>query len=33
VLRKLAFTPQTFEDLGVEKEIAIRRRIAKESVF
>ncbi|KAJ7090236.1 CDK-activating kinase assembly factor [Mycena belliarum] len=30
VLRKLAFTPQTFEDLGVEKEIAIRRRIAKE---
>ncbi|KAJ7632223.1 CDK-activating kinase assembly factor [Roridomyces roridus] len=29
VLRKLAFTPQTFEDLGVEKEIAIRRRIAK----
>jgi CDK-activating kinase assembly factor MAT1 len=33
VLRKLAFTPQTFEDLGVEKEIAIRRRIAKESVL
>jgi CDK-activating kinase assembly factor MAT1 len=32
VLRKLAFTPQTFEDLGVEKEVAIRRRIAKESV-
>ncbi|KAJ7197207.1 CDK-activating kinase assembly factor [Mycena pura] len=30
VLRKLAFTPQTFEDLGVEKEIAVRRRIAKE---
>ncbi|KAJ7684704.1 CDK-activating kinase assembly factor, partial [Mycena polygramma] len=30
VLRKLAFTPQTFEDLGVEKEIAIRRRVAKE---
>ncbi|KAG6854950.1 hypothetical protein C0991_009773 [Blastosporella zonata] len=30
VLRKLAFTPQTFEDLGVEKEVAIRRRIAKE---
>ncbi|CAK5279375.1 unnamed protein product [Mycena citricolor] len=29
-LRKLAFTPQTFEDLGVEKEIAVRRRIAKE---
>ncbi|KAG6909838.1 hypothetical protein DXG01_015111 [Tephrocybe rancida] len=32
VLRKLAFTPQTFEDLGVEKEVAIRRRIAKEYV-
>lgn len=30
MLRKLAFTPQTFEDLGVEKEVAIRRRIAKE---
>ncbi|GLB35136.1 putative transcription repair factor TFIIH subunit Tfb3 [Lyophyllum shimeji] len=30
VLRKLAFTPQTFEDLGVEKEVAVRRRIAKE---
>ncbi|PFH49114.1 hypothetical protein AMATHDRAFT_81490 [Amanita thiersii Skay4041] len=30
ILRKLAFTPQTFEDLGVEKEVAIRRRIAKE---
>ncbi|KAM6500677.1 CDK-activating kinase assembly factor MAT1 domain containing protein [Amanita muscaria] len=30
VLRKLAFSPQTFEDLGVEKEVAIRRRIAKE---
>ena len=30
VLRKLAFTPQTFEDLTVEKEVAIRRRIAKE---
>lgn len=29
-LRKLAFTPQTFEDLQVEKEVAIRRRIAKE---
>jgi len=28
-LRKLAFTPQTFEDLSVEKEIAVRRRIAK----
>lgn len=33
VLRKLAFTPQTFEDLDVEKEVAVRRRIAKESVF
>lgn len=30
VLRKLAFAPQTFEDLAVEKEVAIRRRIAKE---
>lgn len=30
ILRKLAFTPQTFEDLGVEKEVAIRRRMAKE---
>ena len=30
VLRKLAFAPQTFEDLAVEKEIVIRRRIAKE---
>ncbi|KIY65207.1 CDK-activating kinase assembly factor [Cylindrobasidium torrendii FP15055 ss-10] len=30
ILRKLAFTPQTFEDLGVEKEVAIRRRIAKD---
>jgi len=30
VLRKLAFTPQTFEDLAVEKEVAVRRRIAKE---
>lgn len=29
-LRKLAFTPQTFEDLTVEKEVAVRRRIAKE---
>jgi CDK-activating kinase assembly factor MAT1 len=33
VLRKLAFTPQTFEDLGVEKEVAIRRRLAKEYAF
>ncbi|KIM57070.1 hypothetical protein SCLCIDRAFT_131342 [Scleroderma citrinum Foug A] len=30
VLRKLAFTPQTFEDLTVEKEVAVRRRMAKE---
>ncbi|KAK7693300.1 hypothetical protein QCA50_002867 [Cerrena zonata] len=29
-LRKLAFTPQTFEDLDVEKEVAVRRRIAKD---
>jgi len=31
-LRKLAFTPQTFEDLTVEKEVAVRRRLAKEYV-
>lgn len=30
ILRKLAFTPQTFEDLEVEKEVAVRRRMAKE---
>ncbi|KAI0080607.1 CDK-activating kinase assembly factor [Panus rudis PR-1116 ss-1] len=30
ILRKLAFTPQTFEDLAVEKEVAVRRRIAKD---
>lgn len=29
-LRKMGFTPQTFEDLVVEKEVAVRRRIAKE---
>lgn len=29
-LRKLAFMPQTFEDLTVEKEVAVRRRLAKE---
>jgi len=29
-LRKLAFTPQTFEDLGVEKEVSVRRRLAKD---
>lgn len=32
VLRKLAFNPQTFEDLAVEKEVAIRRRVSKEWV-
>ncbi|KDQ13227.1 hypothetical protein BOTBODRAFT_33832 [Botryobasidium botryosum FD-172 SS1] len=30
ILRKMAFAPQTFEDLTVEKEVAVRRRIAKE---
>lgn len=30
VLRKLAFTPQTFEDLDVEKEVSIRKRLARE---
>ncbi|KAF8522109.1 CDK-activating kinase assembly factor [Hysterangium stoloniferum] len=30
VLRKLAFTPQTFEDLTVEREMAVRRRVSKE---
>ncbi|EAU88403.2 transcription/repair factor TFIIH subunit Tfb3 [Coprinopsis cinerea okayama7 len=30
ILRKLAFMPQTFEDLTVEKEVAVRRRIAKD---
>ncbi|KAG6379141.1 CDK-activating kinase assembly factor MAT1-domain-containing protein [Boletus reticuloceps] len=30
ILRKLAFTPQTFEDLTVEKEVKVRRRIAKD---
>ncbi|KAB5594851.1 RNA polymerase II transcription factor B subunit 3 [Ceratobasidium theobromae] len=29
VIRKMGFMPQTFEDLGVEKEVTIRRRIAK----
>jgi len=29
-LRKLAFTPQTFEDLTVEKEVAVRKRINRE---
>jgi hypothetical protein len=31
-LKKMTFIPQTFEDLVVEKEVAIRRKIAKESV-
>ncbi|EJD53259.1 CDK-activating kinase assembly factor [Auricularia subglabra TFB-10046 SS5] len=30
IQRKMAFAPQTFEDLTVEKEVAIRRRIHKE---
>ncbi|THH13611.1 hypothetical protein EW146_g6635 [Bondarzewia mesenterica] len=30
ILRKITFVPQTFEDLTVEKEVAIRRQIAKE---
>ncbi|KAG8217300.1 CDK-activating kinase assembly factor MAT1-domain-containing protein [Butyriboletus roseoflavus] len=30
ILRKLAFAPQTFEDLTVEKEIAVRKRVAKD---
>ncbi|KAF8315545.1 CDK-activating kinase assembly factor MAT1-domain-containing protein [Cantharellus anzutake] len=29
-LRKMQFSPQTFEDLVVEKEVAVRRRMAKE---
>jgi len=29
-LRKMGFMTQTFEDLGVEKEVVIRRRMAKE---
>lgn len=33
ILRKLAFMPQTFEDLTVEKEVAVRRRLAKECVL
>jgi hypothetical protein len=28
----MTFIPQTFEDLAVEKEVAVRRKIAKESV-
>ncbi len=31
-LKKMTFIPQTFEDLVVEKEVAIRRKLAKESV-
>ncbi|RPD65987.1 CDK-activating kinase assembly factor [Lentinus tigrinus ALCF2SS1-7] len=30
IQRKLGYTPQTFEDLTVEREVAVRRRIAKE---
>ncbi|KAH9998136.1 CDK-activating kinase assembly factor MAT1-domain-containing protein [Russula compacta] len=29
-LKKMTFIPQTFEDLAVEKEVAIRRKLAKE---
>ncbi|KAH8829575.1 CDK-activating kinase assembly factor MAT1-domain-containing protein [Flagelloscypha sp. PMI_526] len=29
-LRKLVFSPQTFEDLGVEKEVAVRRVLARD---
>ncbi|TIC33251.1 CDK-activating kinase assembly factor [Wallemia mellicola] len=29
ITRKTAFVAQTFEDLGVEKEVAVRRRVAK----
>ena len=29
----MTFIPQTFEDLIVEKEVAIRRKLAKESVI
>ena len=29
ILRKNQFKPQTYENLGVEKEVAIRMRIAK----
>jgi rRNA maturation protein Nop10 len=31
-LKKMTFIPQTFEDLVVEKEVSIRRKLAKESV-
>lgn len=31
-LKKMTFIPQTFEDLVVEKEVAIRRKLAKEFV-
>ena len=31
-LKKMTFIPQTFEDLVVEKEVAIRGKLAKESV-
>ncbi|KAH9966446.1 CDK-activating kinase assembly factor MAT1-domain-containing protein, partial [Russula dissimulans] len=29
-LKKMTFIPQTFEDLAVEKEVAVRRKLAKE---
>ena len=29
-LKKMTFIPQTFEDLVVEKEVAVRRKLAKE---
>ena len=31
-LKKMTFIPQTFEDLAVEKEVSVRRKLAKESV-
>lgn len=31
-LKKMTFIPQTFEDLVVEKEVAVRRKLAKELV-
>ena len=32
ILRKVNFAHQTFEDLKVEKEVAVRRRMAEQSV-
>ena len=29
IIRKAQFTPQTYEDLTVEKEVIIRKRVAK----